>query len=214
MQEFFSNYFWVAAITAPRFGGIGGLSSDCEACCCVAVLCRAVMPLHWQLLARPDTQVALCAVLALAGRDRSAALRRREEYEGGLDYDLGNLMASDPSPVDAERLRADPDGTCLELATRITQSLVARLFELPSEVRRQACHVLPCRSAGQGTQNQGRRAGQRLQLDMYTLAQRVLPMPSVVACLSEPSVGVCFSELRSDVWRATCLSSRSKAKLA
>ena len=56
-----------------------------------------------------------------------------------MDYDLGNMMACDPSPVDAERLRADPAGACLEMATRITQSLVARLFELPSEVRPSGC---------------------------------------------------------------------------
>lgn len=66
---------------------------------------------------------------------QSSLCFRREEFDGGLDYDLGNLMACDPSPVDAERLRADPAGACLEMATRITQSLVARLFELPSEVR-------------------------------------------------------------------------------
>ncbi|KAK9841014.1 hypothetical protein WJX81_005502 [Elliptochloris bilobata] len=60
-------------------------------------------------------------------------VKQGEEFEGGLDYDLGNMMACDPSPVDAERLRADPSLACLEMATRITQSLVARLFELPSE---------------------------------------------------------------------------------
>ncbi len=52
-------------------------------------------------------------------------------------------MACDPSPVDAERLRVDPAASCLEMATRITQSLVARLFELPSEVRSLCCSALP-----------------------------------------------------------------------
>ena len=41
--------------------------------------------------------------------------------------------AFDPSPVDAEALRRDPAAVCLDLATRITQSLIARIFALPSE---------------------------------------------------------------------------------
>ncbi len=134
--------------------------------------CLAVTPLHWPSLARP--RHASCTLRhARLGRTRpgESALRPREEYDGGLDYDLGNLMASDPAPVDAERLRADPDGACLELATRITQSLVARLFELPSEARRPACRVLACRSAGPGTRSQGRRAGKRLHTSIDTVCQ-------------------------------------------
>lgn len=57
----------------------------------------------------------------------------RQEYEGQIQYDLGNMMASDHGPIDQARFRADPDGACLEVATQMTQSLVARLFELPSE---------------------------------------------------------------------------------
>ena len=57
----------------------------------------------------------------------------RNAFEGQLEYDLGNLAAFHPAPVDAEEFRSDPDGACLELASRITQSLVARIFQLPVE---------------------------------------------------------------------------------
>lgn len=46
---------------------------------------------------------------------------------------MGNLAAYDPSPVDAEQFAANPDAACLTVATKITQSLVAKLFALPSE---------------------------------------------------------------------------------
>ncbi|KAK9810312.1 hypothetical protein WJX72_008404 [[Myrmecia] bisecta] len=46
-----------------------------------------------------------------------------EEYDGQLEYDLGNLAAFDVSPLDSEALRANPEDSCLELATKITQSL-------------------------------------------------------------------------------------------
>eukprot|EP00884_Botryococcus_braunii_P005004 jgi/Botrbrau1/14504/Bobra.0350s0009.1 len=55
------------------------------------------------------------------------------EYEARLEFDLGNLMASDPSPLDAEALARDPQGHCLEIATRMTQVLVGRLFKLPTK---------------------------------------------------------------------------------
>lgn len=61
------------------------------------------------------------------------SFRHREEYSGPLEYDLGSLTASSHNPVDQERFKADPNSACLDLATQITQSLVARLFELPSE---------------------------------------------------------------------------------
>lgn len=47
--------------------------------------------------------------------------------------DAGNLLAFDPSPVDPEAFRADPDQAQLELSTRMTQSLFATVFNLPSE---------------------------------------------------------------------------------
>ncbi|GIL88312.1 hypothetical protein Vretifemale_16225, partial [Volvox reticuliferus] len=55
------------------------------------------------------------------------------EYEGALDFDIGNLSAFDPGPVDAARLTVDPDGTCAEIARGITQALVTKLFNLPAE---------------------------------------------------------------------------------
>ena len=58
---------------------------------------------------------------------------RRLEYDGDLDFDLGNLMAAERGPIDQERFKSEPDAACREVATQITQSLIARLFQLPSE---------------------------------------------------------------------------------
>lgn len=55
----------------------------------------------------------------------------REEFEGHLDYDLGNLMASDPSAQDLQALREDSAAFCIDTATRIMQSLAGQLFRLP-----------------------------------------------------------------------------------
>ena len=57
----------------------------------------------------------------------------RLEYDGELDFDLGNLMAAERGPIDQERFKSEPDTACCEVATQITQSLIARLFQLPSE---------------------------------------------------------------------------------
>jgi hypothetical protein len=56
-----------------------------------------------------------------------------DQFEGQLDFDLGNLAGFDPSPVDTEQFAADPDAACLTAASKITQALVAKLFSLPSE---------------------------------------------------------------------------------
>ena len=56
-----------------------------------------------------------------------------DAFEGELKFDLGNLTAFDPSPVNAEQFAADPDAACLSVASKITQALVAQLFALPSE---------------------------------------------------------------------------------
>ena len=50
-----------------------------------------------------------------------------------MDFDLGNLTAYDPSPINAEEFLANPDTACLDAATKVTQALIAQLFALPSE---------------------------------------------------------------------------------
>lgn len=57
----------------------------------------------------------------------------RDQFEGQLDFDLGNLTAYDPSPVDAEEFAKNPDAACLAAASKVTQALIAKLFALPSE---------------------------------------------------------------------------------
>lgn len=56
-----------------------------------------------------------------------------EEIDARLEFDLGNLCAYDPSPVDAEAYARDASGACASTASRIMQALVGRLFALPSE---------------------------------------------------------------------------------
>lgn len=61
-------------------------------------------------------------------------LCRDDGYAGQLEYDLGNLCAADPSPLDQDAYV--PTGrprTCLDVATAMTQALVAQLFALPGE---------------------------------------------------------------------------------
>lgn len=57
----------------------------------------------------------------------------REEHEGHLEYDLGNLLVEDVGPVDVSALERDTVGTCQAMATRMFQGLLNRLFELPAE---------------------------------------------------------------------------------
>lgn len=63
----------------------------------------------------------------------SFCLLCREEHEGHLEFDLGNLAVFDPSPVDAATFQGDAGAACKHLATSILQALTARLFSLPSE---------------------------------------------------------------------------------
>ena len=60
-------------------------------------------------------------------------ISHREEYDGDIEFDLGNLMATGRTPLDTERFKSEPDAACLEVATQMTQSLIARLFQLPSQ---------------------------------------------------------------------------------
>eukprot|EP00878_Enallax_costatus_P029337 GHUV01031798.1.p1 GENE.GHUV01031798.1~~GHUV01031798.1.p1 ORF type:complete len:185 (+),score=38.57 GHUV01031798.1:86-640(+) len=61
-------------------------------------------------------------------------LHCRSDYSGQLEFDLGNLTAHDPSPVNPEDYTPlNRDATCLEVATAMTQALVTQLFNLPSE---------------------------------------------------------------------------------
>ena len=63
---------------------------------------------------------------------RPHGCRITSKNDAHLDYDLGNLSAFDPSPLDEAQLRADPDGVCAELATNTAQALFSKLFSLPT----------------------------------------------------------------------------------
>ena len=58
-----------------------------------------------------------------------------DAYNGSLEFDLGNLAAFEPSGLDAAKFDAEKtrEEACLDLATSITQSLIAKVFALPSE---------------------------------------------------------------------------------
>lgn len=61
-------------------------------------------------------------------------MRNRSDYAGQLEFDLGNLTAHDPSPVNPEDYTPlHREETCLQVATAMTQALVTQLFSLPSE---------------------------------------------------------------------------------
>ena len=85
-----------------------------------------------QILLDPTSERAPVARALTARRDRRQ-IDRRDEYAGHLEWDLGNLTAYDPAPLDASQFAADGEAQCLEFARAITQSLTARLFDLPSE---------------------------------------------------------------------------------
>jgi regulator of ribosome biosynthesis len=58
----------------------------------------------------------------------------REEYEGHLEMDVGNLSAYDPAPIDAAQFSGEGrEEKLLEVARGITQSLVNKLFALPAQ---------------------------------------------------------------------------------
>lgn len=50
-----------------------------------------------------------------------------------MEYDLGNLLAYDPSPIDPSLFKKNVETACQTLATQIAQALAHQLFELPSE---------------------------------------------------------------------------------
>ena len=56
-------------------------------------------------------------------------------YNGGLEFDLGNLTAFEPSGLEDAKFndKRTREEACMDLATSITQSLVAQVFGLPSE---------------------------------------------------------------------------------
>lgn len=66
-------------------------------------------------------------------RELSCFFMCRDEHEGHLEYDLGNLMAYDPSPVDAASFQEGTEEACHGMATRIFQALTRQIFALPSE---------------------------------------------------------------------------------
>lgn len=75
------------------------------------------------------------ALISCAAADACALpYNHRSDYSGQLEFDLGNLTAHDPSPINPEDYASlRRDATCLEVATAMTQALVTQLFSLPSE---------------------------------------------------------------------------------
>ncbi|KAG1655123.1 hypothetical protein FOA52_012541 [Chlamydomonas sp. UWO 241] len=61
----------------------------------------------------------------------------REEYDGQLEFDMGNLSAMDPAPLDPSSFSGpDKEAALLDAARRMTQSLANKLFTLPAEPTR------------------------------------------------------------------------------
>lgn len=56
----------------------------------------------------------------------------RRAQERNLEFDLGNLLAFDPDPVDPDLYAEDIEAMCARVAAEITEQLVGRLCALPS----------------------------------------------------------------------------------
>lgn len=61
-----------------------------------------------------------------------ASSKALPEYEGTLEVDVGNLLVTEPSPIDRSEMKKDVEGKCKELATIMAQELISKLFCLPS----------------------------------------------------------------------------------
>jgi len=55
------------------------------------------------------------------------------EREDNLKYDLGNLLAFDPKPVDAKAFKTDGSKYLMEVARDNVQLLISKIFSLPTE---------------------------------------------------------------------------------
>jgi hypothetical protein len=87
------------------------------------------MPCHCFVLITKSTRnlPTLCS-------RRLAVFACRSDYSGQLEFDVGNLSAYDPSPINQEEYAPlHRDAKCHEVATAMTQALVGQLFSLPSE---------------------------------------------------------------------------------
>jgi regulator of ribosome biosynthesis len=83
----------------------------------------------------------LCRPLCPILHASNVHLIYREEYEGSLEFDLGNLCAYDAQPVDekawssyAKKKNASLEEYHRKIATQIFQSMTHKLFELPYEI--------------------------------------------------------------------------------
>ena len=70
---------------------------------------------------------------ALIGALHLSVYACRDEHDGNLEVDLGNLAAYDPIPIDASTFAGGTEDACRGMATRVMQALTRRLFDLPSE---------------------------------------------------------------------------------
>ena len=75
---------------------------------------------------------ALVVTPELMGEASAGGARGLPAYEGTLDVDVGNLLVSDPSPVNAKEVKKDVEGKFKEIATTMAQALITKLFALPS----------------------------------------------------------------------------------
>uniref|UniRef100_A0A061RH30 Ribosome biogenesis regulatory protein n=1 Tax=Tetraselmis sp. GSL018 TaxID=582737 RepID=A0A061RH30_9CHLO len=74
-------------------------------------------------------------VTPLRVTDELLGVQKWQEYEGSLEFDIGNMAAFEPSALKTEEFDCPEkrEDVCQKLAQEITQSLVAKIFALPSE---------------------------------------------------------------------------------
>eukprot|EP01025_Chloroclados_australasicus_P059106 TRINITY_DN7462_c0_g2_i2.p1 TRINITY_DN7462_c0_g2~~TRINITY_DN7462_c0_g2_i2.p1 ORF type:complete len:384 (+),score=52.72 TRINITY_DN7462_c0_g2_i2:18-1169(+) len=56
-----------------------------------------------------------------------------EDEDDQYEFDLGHMLVVDPNPIDYQEFKDNPEAACLDAATGATQSLIKRLFSLPTE---------------------------------------------------------------------------------
>ena len=106
-----------------------GATTSGGAAAAAATHCAALRWNAAQLRTRPPAHNILSHTL-----HQLTTTKHSDPLEEQLEFDLGNLAAFDPSPVDAAAFApARRSAACLEAAAAMAQALVSKLFSLPSE---------------------------------------------------------------------------------
>eukprot|EP01024_Parvocaulis_polyphysoides_P032409 TRINITY_DN29018_c0_g1_i1.p1 TRINITY_DN29018_c0_g1~~TRINITY_DN29018_c0_g1_i1.p1 ORF type:complete len:380 (-),score=61.26 TRINITY_DN29018_c0_g1_i1:327-1466(-) len=99
-------------------------------CFCVFIDCSFLMEVD-QI--EGGDQVAQTALPLKITAEQLGVLQQGDEEEDQFDFDVGHMMVTDSNPLDHQAFKEDPNQACLEAATTVTQSLIKKLFSLPTD---------------------------------------------------------------------------------